>query len=77
LKFTISDTGIGIEEKKLNRIFEHFSQADSSTTRQYGGTGLGLAIVKRIVELMGGHIYVESQEGKGSKFWIEVTFPTK
>jgi CheY-like chemotaxis protein/HPt (histidine-containing phosphotransfer) domain-containing protein len=74
LRFTIADTGIGIPGEKLGQVFEPFTQADSSTTRRFGGSGLGLTISKRLVELMGGRIWVESEVGEGSVFSFAVPF---
>ncbi|MDR2789062.1 MAG: diguanylate cyclase [Candidatus Accumulibacter sp.] len=72
LSVSVSDTGIGIPEDKLDRIFESFEQADGSTAREYGGTGLGLSITKKLVELHGGTIRVESAPGKGSRFTFTI-----
>ncbi|HEY5955968.1 MAG TPA: ATP-binding protein, partial [Polyangiaceae bacterium] len=74
LKFTVSDTGIGIPQDKLGLLFAKFSQVDSSTTRRFGGTGLGLAIAKQIVELMAGSVGVRSEEGVGTDFWFTSQF---
>jgi CheY-like chemotaxis protein len=72
MHFQVKDTGIGIPGDKISRLFQSFSQVDSSTTRRYGGTGLGLAITKKLVELMGGRIWAESQLGKGSTFHFKI-----
>jgi signal transduction histidine kinase/transcriptional regulator with GAF, ATPase, and Fis domain/CheY-like chemotaxis protein len=74
LKFLVSDTGIGISDNMKNDLFSSFSQADDSTTRQYGGTGLGLSISKKLMELMGGKIWIESEPQKGSKFYFKLSF---
>jgi len=72
IHFTVKDTGIGIPGEKLGRLFQPFSQVDASTTRKYGGSGLGLVISKRLVEMMGGKIWVESESGKGSAFHFTI-----
>ena len=74
LRFSVRDSGIGIEPGKINAVFGRFTQADDSTTRRYGGTGLGLVISKHLVELMGGSVEVESAPGAGSRFWFDLPF---
>ncbi len=75
IQFCVEDTGIGMSPEQLAKVFEKFTQADVSTTRLYGGSGLGLAIFKQLVGLMGGQFGVESELGKGSRFWVSMPFP--
>jgi signal transduction histidine kinase len=74
MKVFVKDTGIGIERSNFEMIFERFRQVDDSTTRQHGGSGLGLAISKELVSLMDGTIYLESEIGKGSTFYVELPY---
>ena len=76
LLFSVKDSGIGIAKEKMEILFEPFTQADATTTRRYGGTGLGLAIAKHLINLMGGNIWVESEQGKGSTFFFNVKLAT-
>ena len=75
VRISVRDTGIGIPAGRQALIFESFTQADGTTTRRYGGSGLGLTICRQLVQLMGGSIGVESREGRGSRFWIDLTLP--
>lgn len=74
IRFSVSDTGIGIPQEQQGRIFDAFIQQDTSNTRRYGGTGLGLSICRQLVDLMDGRIWIESEPGKGSSFFFTVTF---
>ena len=74
LKFYVKDTGIGISENKLKIIFEIFRQADDTDTRLYGGTGIGLSVSKKLIELLGGKIWVDTEEGKGSTFYFTLPY---
>jgi signal transduction histidine kinase/CheY-like chemotaxis protein len=75
LRYTVTDTGIGMSDEVRARLFDRFMQADPGHAREYGGTGLGLAISKQIVEMMDGEMNVQSEPGKGSRFWFDVRFP--
>ncbi|MDQ7821456.1 MAG: ATP-binding protein [Candidatus Eremiobacteraeota bacterium] len=75
IRFSVSDTGIGIPRDRLAQVFDAFTQIDASTTRKYGGTGLGLSITRKLVELMGGSLHGASDEGRGSLFWFTLEFP--
>ncbi len=77
LKFSICDTGIGMSAEQQEKLFQSFNQADASTTRKYGGTGLGLAICKRLIELLGGEIWLESEENIGSQFHFTISYQTQ
>lgn len=74
LRFTMEDTGIGMDQEYIPQLFEAFSQEDLTSTNQYGGSGLGMSITKNIVEMMGGEIKVESEKGLGSTFIVTVSF---
>jgi len=77
IRVEVTDTGIGIEKDKIDRIFDTFHQADTSTTRHFGGTGLGLSISKKLLEAMGGKIGLRSSFGEGSTFWFEISLPVR
>jgi signal transduction histidine kinase len=70
IRFDVMDTGIGMSKEQLDKVFEEFTQAETSTSKKYGGTGLGLPISKKMTEMMGGHMEVKSEKGKGTTFSI-------
>ena len=76
IRFSVKDTGIGIDKSRQHAIFESFTQANSSITREFGGTGLGLTITKRLLALQGSELYLESEQGKGSNFWFVLNLRT-
>jgi CheY-like chemotaxis protein len=75
IRFSVSDTGIGIDPKFIGHLYEAFTQADATSTRRFGGTGLGLAIVKSLTDLLGGEAGVQSTQGHGSTFWVDLPLP--
>jgi signal transduction histidine kinase len=75
IEFKVTDTGIGLSEDTIGRLFQPYVQADPSTSRLFGGTGLGLSIAKSYVDLMGGEIGVQSKPSEGSTFWFKIPFP--
>ena len=77
VRFAVTDTGIGMNEKQLGKVFDEFTQAEASTAKDYGGTGLGLPISKKMTEMMGGKMEVESEEGKGTTFSITIPVEVK
>ena len=77
VKFAVTDTGIGMNEEQLGKVFDEFTQAEASTAKDYGGTGLGLPISKKMTEMMGGKMEVESEEGKGTTFSITIPVEVK
>src|SRR4029077_14500256 len=77
LRFRVSDTGIGISREQIDKLFTEFQQADATIAREFGGTGLGLSITRKFVEMHGGHIWSESEMGKGSTFFFSIPLRVK